>query len=132
MNAHENKTGPLHDDELKKRMQGELKGGHSTRAQEELEPEPPGEDQPAASRSPYTARSGTTPPGMTPEDVELRTELAQHLGRSVYQADRTKVLDTLREHHAPDRLIDTAAELPDGRRYGNVQEIMRTLGRADD
>lgn len=132
MNAHQNKTGPLHDDELKKRMQGELKSGHSTRVQEEHEPEPSGEDQPAVSRSPNAPLSGATPPGMTPEDVQLRTELAQHLGRSVYPADRAKVLDTLREHHAPDRLIDTAAELPEGKQYGNVQDIVRTLGRGGD
>ncbi|SDJ42695.1 DUF2795 domain-containing protein [Streptomyces indicus] len=124
------KTGPLRDDEIKKRMQGELKGGHSTRAQEEFELQPSGEDQPRMDRSPSTERRGSTPPGMTPADVELRTELAQHLGRSVFPADRGTVIGLLRETHAPDRLIDIAADLPPtDHRYGNVREILQALGR---
>lgn len=123
------KTGPLRDDEIKKRMQGELKGGHATRAQEDFDLQPPGEDQPRADRTPSTDTRGSTPPGMTPADVELRTELAQHLGRSLFPADRGTVLDVLRETHAPDRLIDVTAELPAGREFGNVRDILQALGR---
>ncbi|MBC9717431.1 DUF2795 domain-containing protein [Streptomyces sp. TRM66268-LWL] len=126
-----NKTGPLRDDEIKKRMQGELKGGHSTRAWEEFDLQPSGEDQPRTDRSPHTETRGSTPPGMTPEDVELRTELAQHLGRSVFPADRGQVVGMLRETHAPDRLIDIAGQLPADRKYGTVREMLQALGRGD-
>lgn len=114
---------------MKKELQGELKGGHATRAEEEHELQPSGEDQPYADRSPHTPLTASTPPGMTPDDVELRTEMAQHLGRSLYPADREKVLETLRENNAPDRLIDMAAQLPADEQYGNVQDILRALGR---
>jgi hypothetical protein len=130
MNDHgQDKTGPLRDDEMKKEMQGALKGGRSTRVEEEHELQPSGEDQPNADRSPNATLPGSTPPGMTPEDVELRTELARHLGRGLYPADREKVMATLRENNAPDALVDTAAALPAGSQYNSVQDILSALGR---
>ncbi len=122
------KTGPLRDEELKKELEGELRTGRSTRMEEEREPQPPGEDQPQADVAPGTALTGGTPPGMTPVDVELRSELARHLGRAPYPASGEEVLDALRRNHAPDRLVDLAARLPRDQRYGNVQDIARALG----
>lgn len=122
------KTSPLHDDELKAEMQGELKAGRSTRAEEELELEPAGEDQPEAGRAPDEALHGGTPPGMTNDDVELRSDLARHLGSGLYPADRGGVLDTLRENNAPDRLLDLAGRLPEGEEFRNVQDVARALG----
>ncbi len=121
-------TGPLRDDEMKAEMQGELKADRATRAEEERELEPSGEDQPEASRAPDAAMHGGTPPGMDGEDVELRSELARHLGLSAYPADRATVLDTLRENNAPDRLLDLAQQLPEGEEFRNVQDIARALG----
>ncbi|MBT2510539.1 DUF2795 domain-containing protein [Streptomyces sp. ISL-98] len=130
MNQHgKNKISPLRDDEIKRELQGELMGGHSTRSKEEREFEPSGEDQPYADRSPHTPLTGSTPPGMTPEDVQLRTEMGRHLGRSLYPADRAKVLETLRENNAPDRLVETASRLPDDGTYASAQDILRGLGR---
>lgn len=128
----QDKTGPLRDDEMKKEMQGELKGGRSTRVEEEHELQPSGEDQPYADRSPNATLPGSTPPGMTQEDVELRTELGRHLGRSLYPADREKVLQTLRENNAPDRLIETASALPAGSQCSNVQDVLRAFGRGTE
>ncbi len=129
MTTHgKNKLGPVKDDEIKKEMEGELRSGRSTRAREERELEPPGEDQPEVDLAPDTTLTGGTPPGMGPADVELRTELAQHLGRSVYPADREKVLDTLSRGNAPDRLLDLARRLPAGERFRNVQDIARAVG----
>ncbi len=128
----QDKTGPLRDDEIKKRMQGELKGGRSTRVEEEHELQPSGEDQPYTDRSPNAATRGSTPPGMTPQDVDFRTEMARHLGRGLYPADREKVLRTLRENNAPDQIVDTVAELPADGQYENAQDILRALGRGTD
>ena len=118
MTTHgKNKLGPVKDDEIKKEMEGELRSGRSTRAREERELEPPGEDQPEVDLAPDTTLTGGTPPGMGPADVELRTELAQHLGRSVYPADREKVLDTLsrvvvREPDGSTTIVLTNESLP--------------------
>lgn len=118
------KNGPLRDDEAKKRLQGELRSN----LEEERRMEPSGEDQPAVDRDPRSAGTGGTPPGMNAQDVELRAELAQHLGRHVYPAGRDSVLAALRKNHAPDRLRELAAQLPVEAEYANVQEIMRDLG----
>ncbi|UGY94599.1 DUF2795 domain-containing protein [Streptomyces gobiensis] len=122
------KTGPFRDDEAKRRTEGEVRANRAIRAEEEREPEPSGEDQPDVDRAPGTTLHGGTPPGMTAEDVEIRTELAQHLGRSIYPARRDTVLDTLRRNHAPDRLLDLVADLPEEQEYANVQDIVRALG----
>ncbi|WP_369689005.1 DUF2795 domain-containing protein [Streptomyces sp. Wb2n-11] len=61
--------------------------------------------------------------------MDLRTEMARHLGRGLYPADREKVLRTLREDNAPDQTVDAAAELPADGQYENAQDILRALGR---
>jgi hypothetical protein len=123
-----NKTGAVRDDEIKKEMQGELKSARSTRAEESREMQPRGEDQPETDLAPDTTLIGGVPSGMTAEGVELRSELARHLGRSVYPADREAVLATLRDNNAPDRLLRLAEELPEGTRFANVGAIGEALG----
>ncbi len=123
-----NKTGAVRDDELKQEMEGELRAGRSLRVEEAQELQPSGEDQPDVDRAPNTTLTGGTPPGMDQEDVELRSELARHLGKEIYPADRDTVLDTLRENNAPDRLLNLAERLPAGQEFRNVQDIARALG----
>ncbi|MFI8931042.1 DUF2795 domain-containing protein [Streptomyces sp. NPDC053474] len=126
----QNKTGPLRDDELKRELRGHLLSGHETRAREERALEPSGEDQPAVDPMPVPPRPGSTPPGVTPREVELRGELARHLSRRAYPLHRDELVRTLRDHHAPDLLVDLAARLPDDRPYASAQDIAR--GLADD
>ncbi|MEV0263594.1 DUF2795 domain-containing protein [Streptomyces sp. NPDC050617] len=128
------KTGPARDDMMKKQLRGELNADRSLRTDEEHELQPSGEDQPAVARDP-AAESGTgapagtgVPRGMTERDVSIRSDLARHLGRGIYPADRSAVLESLREHHAPDRLLDLADRLPDSERYENVQAVAASLG----
>ncbi|MGW0549559.1 DUF2795 domain-containing protein [Streptomyces altiplanensis] len=66
---------------------------------------------------------------MTPPDVDLRTEMARHLGRGLCPADREKVLRTLRENNARDQIVGTAAELPADGQYEKAQDTLRALGR---
>lgn len=40
------KHGPMQDDALEKEMMGHLQGNHPTRAEEELDSEPPADDDP--------------------------------------------------------------------------------------
>lgn len=123
-----NKTGAARDDELKQEMEGELRAGRSLRMDEEHELQPSGEDQPDVDRAPNTVLTGGTPPGMDQTDVELRSEIARHLGLSLYPADRDAVLETLRQNNAPDRILNLAERLPAGERFENVQAIARAIG----
>lgn len=118
------KNGPIQDDEAKKRLRGDLRSNR----EEAREMEPSGEDQPEAVRDPQALRTGGTPAGMSSRDVELRSEIAQYLGRHLYPTGREEVLDTLRAEHAPDRLLELASGLPADARYANVQEIAQALG----
>lgn len=58
------KISPIRDDEIAGEPNGELNAGRSTRAREEHELQPPGEDQPENDRAPGTTLTGT-PTGMT-------------------------------------------------------------------
>ncbi|MEV0275816.1 DUF2795 domain-containing protein [Streptomyces sp. NPDC050610] len=128
------KTGPARDDMMKKQLRGELNADRWLRTDEEHELQPAGEDQPAVARDPADAFGGGTsagtgvPQGMTERDVAVRSDLARHLGRGIYPADRSAVLESLREHHAPDQLVDLAERLPASERYENVQGIAASLG----
>lgn len=116
------KIGPVRDEMMKKQLRGE------SRAEEDRESQPAGEDQPSATRDPGASLTGATPQGMTPKDVETRAELAQHLGRSVYPADKGDILRVLWENHAPDRLVELAESLPADRRFENAQRVAEALG----
>jgi hypothetical protein len=118
-----NKMGFARDDELKKETEGELRANRPLRAEEEVEVEPfPSEPAGEA------ARTGAPPPGMTPEGVTVRNELARHLDRSVYPARRSALLGSLHRHQAPDTLVERVESLPGDRVYPNVQEVVRDLG----
>ncbi|MEU4347966.1 DUF2795 domain-containing protein [Streptomyces sp. NPDC023838] len=121
------KTGAIRDDEAKKRLQGELRANRSTRVEEPYELQPSGEDQPAVERSPNGSLGGATPPGMSPQSVALRTELARHLERRIYPADRELVLKTLRRHRAPDALVERVSRLPEGGLYGDARAVASAL-----
>jgi hypothetical protein len=122
-----NRTGPARDDELKRESQGELKANRALRPEEAYEPEPSGEDQPTAQWRPGGPETAA-PPGMTPADVEVRSELARHLEPSAFPADQGELLSVLRRHQAPDRFLGLVGDLPPDRSYTNVQDVMRTLG----
>jgi hypothetical protein len=115
------------DDELKHELQGRLRSGHPTRAEEWHDPEPEADDDPRVT-------NGPVPPEGSPDREEaeaeaLRSDLARHLGRGAFPAGRRDVIRTLLERHAPDALVETARGLPEGGHYRNVQEVMTALGR---
>lgn len=123
-----NKTGFVRDDELKREMQDELNSKPGLRTDESYAPEPSGENQPVTERLPADQEGGT-PPGMTPQDVFVRSELARHLERGIFPARRNGLLEALQRHQAPDAVVDLVRALPADEAFANVQEVMRASGR---
>ncbi|MGW8377593.1 DUF2795 domain-containing protein [Streptomyces sp. ODS28] len=116
------------DDEAKREMQGRLRHVYPTRAEEWNDPEPGADDDPELAEGPVPA-AGTADPQESADEA-LRFDLARHLGRTTFPADRDGVLRTLEDAHAPEPLVDTARGLPeDGGTYRNVQEVVTALGR---
>jgi hypothetical protein len=115
------------DDVMKHELQGMLRGDHPTRAEEWRDQEPPAEDDPDLVDGPVPPRGAATT--QEAENEAFRFELARHLRRSVFPAERAELLSVLSETHAPDRLIGTVEELPSGHAYANVQEVADALGR---
>lgn len=106
---------------MKHELQGLLRSGHPTRAEEWHDPEPGADDDPQGVTGPVTTGA--------PDDTAIRFELARHLARTPFPAKRSALIQTLEERHAPDRLLELVRDLPsDGTRYANVQEVVVALG----
>jgi hypothetical protein len=124
-----NKHSPRMDEALEHEVEGMMRAERPTHAEEWKEPEPAGEDQPDPGHlgEPDDRRPGT-PPGMTPDEVDLRSDLAAHLGRHAFPADVSGLLGHLVDGNAPDRLRDLVRRLPSGRVFRNVGEVFQALG----
>jgi hypothetical protein len=119
---------PRIDDAQKHETEGLVRSGRSTHAEEWKDPEPSGEDQPDADRSPESAMVGGTPDGMTPDDVEGRAELATYLGASDWPMVRAQIIEKLIDGHAPDAVVDRVRGLPSGRTFENTADVWTALG----
>lgn len=122
------KHSPLMDDALSGEVEGLVRSGHSTHAEEWKDPEPAGEDQPGEGLSPDAPLHGGTPEGMDDVDVERRSELAQFLGKEVWPAGKDRLLAVAEERQAPDRVIDELERLPADREFENVSQVWQELG----
>jgi hypothetical protein len=69
-----------------------------------------------------------TSPGTTEAGIERRAALAEHLGKEVWPADRDTLLETAQANNAPDGVLAQLRRLPEGQRFGNVQEVAQALG----
>jgi hypothetical protein len=129
-------NSPRRDDELAAETSGYTQGGGSApRVEEWHDPEPSGEDQPAASELDESAGVGGSPPGMDAEDVAGRSELARYVSPSAFPGDRAALVASARDNNAPDHIVSQLDGLPDGRRYVNVSAVWEALGHgieADD
>lgn len=112
---------------MKHELQGMLRGDHPTRAEDWNDPEPTAEDDPPLVDGPVQPLSALSPEEA--ENESFRFELARHLRRSVYPAEREDLLRVLSETNAPDRLVEAVRELPPDRAFANVQEVTAVLGR---
>jgi hypothetical protein len=117
------------DDEMTHEVQGMMTAERPTRAEEWKEAEPAGEDQADPGRLGEPAeRQPGVPPGMTTQDVELRSDLAAALPRTLFPADESALLAHLVDDNAPDRLRQLVRQLPTGTLYQNVGEVAEALG----
>ena len=128
MERGSDKVSPREDEERKHEVEGLVRSGHSTHAEEWKDPEPAGEDQPDSDLAPSGTLHGGTPPGMSPDDVEGRAELATYVGKAPYPLVREQVLDLVIDRKAPDRVISLVRNLPSGRQFHNVNEMWSALG----
>lgn len=129
MERGNNKHSPRVDEQLGHEVEGMMRAERPTHAEEWKDPEPAGEDQPdpGALGEPDDRRPAA-PPGMTPDEVELRADLAAHLTRRAFPNDVSGLLGHLVDGNAPDRLRDLVRRLPSGRVFQNVGEVFQALG----
>ena len=121
-------VGPRLNEELEHETRGLVQGGRSSRAEEWRDPEPAGEDQPTGDSHILPDDRRSAPPGMTPADVELRSEIARWLGRSSFPADRDTLVDHAASNQAPEAVLDRLRSLPDKTWFENMQDVARALG----
>lgn len=121
--------GPVRDDAIKR--QDEAEARDYVEEWPEPETEPDDETEQEATWAP-TARLADSP---TPEDweaVELRSDLARHLDRTVWPATRERLLEILTERNAGDRLLELLTSLPGRQRYASLLELTRALGLPEE
>lgn len=116
--------GPLRDDAIKPQDEAEARQYAGEWPEQEEEPED--ETERAATWAP-AARLAESPAAEDFEAVELRSDLARHLDRSVWPVSRDRLLEILTERNAGDGLLTLVATLPKGRRYESLRELLRAL-----
>ncbi|MGY0057292.1 DUF2795 domain-containing protein [Streptomyces sp. LZ34] len=122
MQRGSNRLSVHKDDEMKHELQELMRSGRPTRAEGWYDPEPAADDDPEVT-------TGPVPPlGAGGEAEALRFELARHLGRTPFPAKRGALLRALHQAHAPDRLTEQVARLPEDHTYRTVQEVVSGLG----
>ncbi|MDO0924887.1 DUF2795 domain-containing protein [Streptomyces sp. TG1A-8] len=109
------------DDEMKHELQGLLRSGRPTHAEEWNDPEPAADDDPEVWSDPVA-------PGQVGASLEtVRLALARNLNRHAFPADAGELARALRRNNAPGRLIDAVAALPRSERYENLQQAAEAL-----
>ncbi len=127
MERGSSKHGPELDERNgAKRTRPSSEPGQPARTEEWREPEPfdpehldlelPEDQEPAAPR------------GMTPADVDLRSDIARWLPPHKLPADRDALLEFLQHEGAPDDVVDAIASLPARRKFATIGEVVRALG----
>jgi hypothetical protein len=122
------------DDAMAGETEALVRSGRESRVSEHLEMEPNGEDQPIAdSRLNGSANSADDPyPQFSPDELELRSEIARHLRASVWPANRQTLEDVATEESAPANILDQLRRLPDGVEFQNVQDVWHALGHSGE
>ncbi|WP_018658120.1 DUF2795 domain-containing protein [Actinomadura flavalba] len=132
MGEQSDKNGPRLDDELRAATRGMTTGNHATHAEDfkEVEPvsdgpiwDPAGAPDPAQSAV-DPARGA--PPGMSPSDVDQRSDLARALSGLRYPATRADLVAHI-SPDASDEAITALETLPD-REYASLGDVAEELG----
>jgi Protein of unknown function (DUF2795) len=123
------KHGRLLDEQQKHETQGLVHGAGTSRAEEWREPEPTHqpEDDLAPHRRQPPEREPGTPAGITPADVERRSNLARWLSDAGFPADPRKLLSHAERRNAPDAVVEAVKRLP-YKEFRNIGEVAEALG----
>jgi hypothetical protein len=126
--ARSTKHSPREDQALAHEVEGMIRSGRSTHAEEWKDPEPAAEGDPDVDSSPADTLLGGVPVGMTPDAVTRRAELARWLDRADFPSTGPELVEAARDHRAPDAVADELARLPEGERYERIGDVVRALG----
>ena len=122
------KHSPRVDEELEHEIQGMVRSGRSTRAEEWRDPEPTAEGEPDIDAAPNGTLVGGTPVGMDADAVEARAELARWLDRADFPSTGPQLVEAARDHRAPDAVVAELERLPDGDTFERIGDVVRALG----
>ncbi|SDY54519.1 Protein of unknown function [Modestobacter sp. DSM 44400] len=126
--ARSTKHSAREDDELKHEVEGMVRAGRSTHAEEWNDPEPVAEGEPDVDSSPADTLVGGVPVGMSPDAVVARAELARWLVRADFPNTGAVLVEAARDHRAPDAVADELSRLPADEVYERVGDVVRALG----
>jgi hypothetical protein len=122
-------VNPREDEQLAHETEGLVRSGHPTRVEEFRDPEPAGEDQPTGDEHLMgPGREPGTAPGLSNDDIEVRSEIARFLDRAALPGSRDDLLASAEGHQATERVLDLLRQLPEGTQFENVQDVARALG----
>jgi hypothetical protein len=122
------KHSPRVDEELEHEIQGMVRSGHSTRAEEWRDPEPVAEGEPDIDAVPTGTYVGGTPVGMDADAVEARAELARWLDRADFPSSGPDLVEAALDHRAPDAVVAELRRLPEGETFERIGDVVRALG----
>lgn len=72
------------------------------------------------------------PTGLTPAEVDLRSELAQVLRPSDFPASKARLVEVTRDRFAPTRVVAVLEDLPEDRHFEVVEEVWEALGHGGE
>ena len=116
------------DDEMQHEVEGMIRSGRSTHAEEWNDPEPVAEGDPDVDVAPADTLVGGIPVGMDADAVVARAELARWLDRADYPNSGPGLVEAARDHRAPDAVVAELEKLPDGETYERIGDVVRALG----
>jgi hypothetical protein len=116
------------DDELEHEVQGMVRSGRTTRAEEWRDPEPAAEGDPDVDADPAGTLVGGTPVGMDADAVVARAELARWLDRADFPSTGADLVEAARNHRAPDAVVAEFERLPAGDTFERIGDVVRALG----
>jgi hypothetical protein len=132
MERGNSKHGPRVDEQMSREVEGTVQGTAGSRAEEWRTPEPAGEDQPDATTAPTESTRSGVPRGMTPADVEQRSQMGRFISLSALPGDRTALRRNAEQNDAPDRVLADLDRLPPDVEFQTVSEVWAALGRPNE
>jgi hypothetical protein len=126
--ARSTKHSAREDEALAHEVEGMIRSGRTTHAEEWKDPEPTAEGDPDVDAVPDDTLVGGVPVGTTPEAVAARAELARWLDRHDFPSTGNELVEAARDHRAPDAIADQLARLPEGQVFERIGDVVRALG----